>query len=268
MIMVMSNQEPNVKSDRATAIRQLLFARGQMSILEIAAAVHASEPTVRRDLTLLESEGAITRTHGGARIAEQMGGELAFETRESLRLPEKRAISEAAYAMLHPGSSVFMDAGTTVLQLARLLRLRPMSLNVFTNCLPVAQVLLHVPEAKVTLIGGAMRAENASFVGALAEDMLEKLRFDFAFLGMGAMGEDGVIYTVDPQEARLNALTVERAARSTVLSDSSKFGNYLTHRVRAAGPDLSIITDAGLKTHFRNLLTERGVGLEIVEPLA
>lgn len=268
MIMEISNQEPNVKPDRFTAIRQLLFTRGHMSIAEIAAAVDASEPTVRRDLTLLESEGAIVRTHGGARIAEQMGGELAFETRESLRLPEKRAISEAAYSMLRPGCAVFMDAGTTVLQLARLVRLRPMPLNVFTNCLPLAQVLLHVPEVKVTLLGGTMRAENASVVGALAEEMLEKLRFDLAFLGMGAMGEDGAIYTVDPQEARLNALTVKRAARSTVLSDSSKFGSYQTHRVRVAGPDLRIITDAGLSTHFRDLLTERGVELEIVEPLA
>ena len=257
-----------MKPDRFTAIRQLLFARGQMSIAEIAEAVQASEPTVRRDLTLLESEGAIVRTHGGARIAEQMGGELAFETRELLRLPEKRAISEAAYRLLRPGCSVFMDAGTTVLQLARLIRLRPLALNVFTNCLPLAQLLLHVPEVKVTLLGGTMRAENASVVGALAEETLEKLRFDLAFLGMGAMGDDGAIYTVDPQEARLNALTVERAARSAVLSDSSKFGGYLTHRVRIAGPELCIITDAGLSAHFRDLLTERGVDLEIVEPLA
>lgn len=257
-----------MKPDRFTAIRQLLFARGQMSIAEIAEAVRASEPTVRRDLTVLESEGAIVRTHGGARIADQMGGELAFETRESLRLPEKRAISEAAYDLLRPGCSVFLDAGTTVLQLARLIRLRPMPLNVFTNCLPLAQLLINVPDVKVTLLGGAMRAENASVVGALAEDMLEKLRFDLAFLGMGAMGDDGAIYTVDPQEARLNALTVERATRSAVLSDSSKFGSYLTHRVRIAGPGMCIITDVGLDPAFRDKLTERGVDLRIVEPLA
>jgi DeoR family fructose operon transcriptional repressor len=257
-----------MKPDRFSAIRQLLFARGHMSISEIAEAVQASEPTVRRDLTLLEGEGVIVRTHGGARIAEQMGGEVAFETRESLRLPEKRAISEAAYALLSPGTSVFLDAGTTVLQLARLIRIRPMQLNVFTNCLPLAQVLLHVPEVKVTLIGGNVRAENASVVGALAEETLERLRFDHAFLGMGAMGDDGAIYTVDPQEARLNALTVERAAGATVLSDSSKFGSYLTHRVRVAGAGLRVITDAGLARRFHDLLTGRGVDLHIVEPLA
>lgn len=257
-----------MKPDRFTAIRQLLFAKGQMSIAEIATAVQASEPTVRRDLTMLESEGAIVRIHGGARIADEVGAEVAFETRESLRLPEKRAIGEAAYQLLRPGSSVFLDAGTTVLQLARFIRLRPMALNVFTNCLPLAQVLLHVPDVKVTLLGGAMRPENSSVVGALAEEALERLRFDQAFLGMGAMGEDGAIYTVDPQEARLNALTMQRSAEAVILSDSSKFGGYLTHRVRIVGPDLRIITDAGLGTEWRLRLSERGVALEVVEPLA
>lgn len=256
-----------MKPDRFTAIRQLLFAKGHMSIAEIAAAVQASEPTVRRDLTLLESEGAIVRTHGGARIAEDVGGELAFETRESLRLPEKRAISEAAYDLLRPGSSVFLDAGTTVLQLARLIRLRPLQLNVFTNCLPLAQVLVHVSEVKVTLLGGAMRAENASVVGAMAEEALEKLRFDQVFLGMGAMGDDAAIYTVDPQEARLNALTLERTREALILADSSKFGTYLTHRVRVAGPGMRLITDAGLAANWRDRLEAMGVGLDVVEPL-
>ena len=198
----------------------------------------------------------------------QVGGEVAFETRESLRLPEKRAIGEAAYRLLRPGSSVFFDAGTTVLQLARLIRLRPMPLNVFTNCLPLAQVLLHVAEVKVTLLGGTMRPENASVVGALAEETLERLRFDQAFLGMGAMGDDGAIYTVDPQEARLNALTMQRAAQVVILSDSSKFGSYLTHRVRIAGSDLGLITDAGLGADWRTRLVDLGVVLQMVEPLA
>ncbi|WMT92658.1 DeoR/GlpR family DNA-binding transcription regulator [Pelagibacterium sp. H642] len=257
-----------MKPDRFTAIRQVLFARGQMSITDIAAAVQASEPTVRRDLTLLEKEGVIVRTHGGARIAEQAGGEVAFETRESLRLPEKRAISEAAYELLTPGSSVFFDAGTTVLQLARLIRLRPIALNVFTNCLPLAQVLMHVDAIKVTLLGGVVRQENASVVGPLAEEALEKLRFDRVFLGMGAMGEDGAIYTVDPQEARFNALTLQRTANTTVLSDSTKFGTYLTHQVCVIGPEIGVITDNGLSADWRSRLERLGVQLQLVEPLS
>lgn len=256
-----------MKPDRTTAIRQLLFSRGHLSISEIASAVQASEPTVRRDLTALETEGAIIRTHGGARIAEESGGEVAFETREQQRLPQKRAIGEAAYKRLRPGTSVFLDAGTTVLQLARLIRLEPMSLNVFTNCLPLAQVLMHVPEVSVSLLGGTLRAENASMVGPMAEDALSRLRFDQVFLGMGALGDDGVIYTVDPQEARLNATALERSETAVILADSAKFGTYLTHRVCTAGADMEFITDADLDPQWCETLRERGANVETVEPL-
>ena len=154
-----------MKIDRATAIRQHLFAKGYSSTAQIAAAVGASEPTVRRDLLTLEAEGQILRTHGGAQIAETSSVEVAFENREQVNLPAKRAIGEAAYQMLRPETSVFLDAGTTVLQLARRLRLNPILLPVFTNCLPVAQVLMPVAEIGVTLLGGTLRKQNASMVG-------------------------------------------------------------------------------------------------------
>lgn len=257
-----------MKPDRATAIRQLLFAKGQMSIADIAAAVEASEPTVRRDLTLLETDGAIVRTHGGARIADNTGVEIQFETREMIRLPQKRAISEAAYGRLRPQSAVFLDAGTTVLQLARLIRLQPMPLRLFTNCLPVAQVLLPVAEVTVTLLGGSLRTENASTVGPLAEEAVSRLRFDQVFLGMGALGDDGAIYTVDAQEARLNAITLTRTDAAVILADSAKFGSYLTHRVHELGPGMEIITDSGVGPGWAERLGQRGVALDIVEPKA
>ncbi len=257
-----------MKFDRPTAIRQLLFSKGQMSISDLALALDASEPTVRRDLVALEKDGAVVRTHGGARIADDIGGEVAFETREQIALPQKRAIGEAAHGLLRAHSSIFMDAGTTVLQLARLIRLRPMPLNVFTNCLPVAQVLLHVPEVNVTVLGGQIRVENASMVGTLAEEAIEKLRFDQAFLGIGALGEDEVIYTVDPLEARLNNIALQRAQSVVVLADSKKFGTYLTHRVAAIDPSMTVITDDGLNTVWREKIDACGVTLKIAEPLA
>ncbi|PYE82438.1 DeoR/GlpR family DNA-binding transcription regulator [Pseudoroseicyclus aestuarii] len=252
-----------MKSDRATAIRQLLYARGRLTVGEIAVAVAASEPTVRRDLAALEADGAITRSHGGASIAEEAGREVGFALREGQRLEEKRAIGEVAHGLLRPGEAVFLDAGTTVLQLARLIRLRPLPLRVFTNCLPVAQVLADVAPVEVTLLGGTIRPENASTVGPLAEAALRHLRFDRAFIGMGALGEDAAIYTADPREAQLNALTLERAAQPVILADSSKFGRYLTHRVAPVGNGLQLVTDTGLPAEWRRRLTDLGVDLAL-----
>ena len=235
-----------MKIDRATAIRQHLFAQGYSSIAEIAVAVGASEPTVRRDLLALEADGQIMRTHGGAQIATESGTEIAFENREQINLPVKRAIGDAAYRLLRPDTSVFLDAGTTVLQLARRIRLNPVPLRVFTNCLPVAQVLMPVSGVSVTLLGGTLRAENASMVGMLAEAALERLWFDQLFLGAGAISDVGSVSSADDQEARINALMLARTKAAIILTDADKFGLRLTYDVARLGSGMQVVTDARL----------------------
>lgn len=256
-----------MKIDRATAIRQHLFAKGYSSIGEIAEAVGASEPTVRRDLLLLEAEGAILRTHGGARIAEVSGAEVAFESREQINLPAKRAIGEIAYQMLRPDTAIFLDAGTTVLQLARRLRLNPIKLRVFTNCLPVAQLLMPLTDLTVTLLGGTLRPQNSSMVGMLAEDALERLWFDQLFLGVGAIAQDGAIYSADEQEARINGRMLMRSDMPIVLTDADKFGRQLTYRVAGLGPQMRIVTDAHLSGQWQKRLADMGCDVTLAGAL-
>ena len=235
-----------MKRDRAMAIRQHLFAQGYSSIADIARAVGASEPTVRRDLLVLAADGQILRDHGGAQIAEASGVEVAFESREQINLAAKRAIGAAAFGLLRPETAVFLDAGTTVLQLARKLRLNPMPLRVFTNCLPVAQILMPVADVTVTLLGGTLRPQNASMVGMLAEEALERLWFDQLFLGVGAIAEDGSIFSTDEQEARINARMLTRTAAPVVLADADKFGAHLTYRVARLSAACHVVTDGRL----------------------
>lgn len=254
-----------MKIDRATAIRQHLFAQGYSSIAEIAHAVGASEPTVRRDLLTLEVDGQIMRTHGGAQIAATSGIEIAFESREQINLPVKRAIGEAAYRLLRPDTSVFLDAGTTVLQLARRLRLNPLPLRVFTNCLPVAQVLMPMPQISVTLLGGALRTENASMVGTLAEAALDRLWFDQLFLGVGAIADDGSISSADDQEARINAAMLTRTTVPVILTDADKFGRRLTYDVARLAAGMLVVTDARLSLDWQARIADLGSTLTIAD---
>ncbi len=247
-----------MKRDRLSAIRQILFSSGSASIEEIADAVGASPATVRRDLVALEARGAITRTRGGARIADSAGIEVAFQHRELQNLSAKRAIAEAAFEKLAPHCSLFLAAGTTVLQLARCIRLNPMPLSVFTNCLVTAQQLMDVASVKVTVLGGVLRPENASMVGSLAEELLDRLWFDHVFLGAGAVAGDLCIYSLDEAEARLNEKMLARATLKTLLVAHSKFDRILTYRVAPLAPEIEIITDDGLEASWRRRLTEIG----------
>ncbi|MDR3493240.1 MAG: DeoR/GlpR family DNA-binding transcription regulator [Ancalomicrobiaceae bacterium] len=247
-----------MKIDRVSAIRHYLFSKTSASVHEIAEAVGASLPTVRRDLLALEAEGSIERTHGGARIADTAGVEAAFDVREQTHIAAKRAIGFAAYGLIEPETAVFLDAGTTVLQVARQIRLNPLPLSVFTNCLPVAQVLADLRDIEVTLLGGRMRSRNASILGSFAEAMLDRLWFDQLFLGASAIGDDGCTYTPNEDEAHLNGKMLTRAARTTVLADASKFGSRATYRVVELDNRVDLITDERLAPEWLARLTQKG----------
>lgn len=231
-----------MKSDRSDRIRDHLFAHGPATVEDLSAAIGASPATIRRDLTTLESQGLIQRDHGSARLAEGTGREIAFATRARAHLSAKRAIAEAAFPLITPGQTLFLDAGTTTHQLARRIRLSPLPLTVATNCIPIAEEL-SLPGITVLLIGGRYRPENASLVGLLAERALSDLWFDTLFLGAGSIAPDLNLYSLDADEARANALMLTRATRTFILADSTKFGHALPWRVAPLTPQTHLITD-------------------------
>jgi DeoR family fructose operon transcriptional repressor len=161
--------------------------------------------------------------------------------------------------------TVFLDAGTTVLQFARYLRMAPLPLSVFTNSLVVAQLLLGVEDIHVTLLGGQLRPQNHSAVGPLAEAAIDTLWCDLLCLGATAIQSDFTLTTFDPAEASLNARMIRRATRSCVLADSSKFDLTATHRVAPLDAVTDVIADADLPLPWQDRLRRAGVRVTLAE---
>ncbi|MDZ4093316.1 MAG: hypothetical protein U1D35_00205 [Paracoccaceae bacterium] len=166
--------------------------------------------------------------------------------------------------MITPHSAIFLAAGTTVLQVARRIRLNRLPLTVFTNCLTVAQVLVGVPDLKITLLAGNLRPQNVSMVGGFAEAMLDQLWFDQLFLGTGAIAEDNCLYSLNEDEARLNEKMLSRATSKILLVDSSKFGRRLTYRIARLSAETAIVTDDGITSVWQTRLEKAGCETRIV----
>jgi DeoR/GlpR family transcriptional regulator of sugar metabolism len=248
--------------DRLKTIQHYLYAHGTSSIETLVDHLGASPATVRRDLARLEADGVIERTHGGARLAESSGLEIAFNLRERENLEVKRAIGRAAYRHLRPNSTVLMDAGTTVLQLARAIRLNPMPLTVITNGLALAQELVGLEGVEVILLGGQLRADNLSSVGPYAEKMLEEFWCDQLFLGTTAVNGEHDLMTLDADEASINRKMLARASERVLLADSSKFGHRGPYRVANLETISSVISDDGLSETWREHIGTLGLTLE------
>jgi DeoR/GlpR family transcriptional regulator of sugar metabolism len=151
------------------------------------------------------------------------------------------------------------------LQLARLIRLNPMRLTVITNGLALAQELVGLSEVEVITIGGRLRADNLSSVGPYAEAALREFWCDQLFLGATAINRDGLMLTLDADEAAINRRMLERAEERFLLADSSKFGHRAPYRVAGLEQVTRIISDTDLDAQWLERLKEHEIVLERAE---
>lgn len=230
---------------------------------ELADAIGTSLATVRRDLTEMEELGLIERLHGSARIASSARQEAAFAHRETTHLAAKRAIASVAFDEITPQSMIFLDAGTTVLQLARRILLARIPVTLVTNSLVVAREMAQAPDVTLVLLGGRLRAENMSTTGPGAMAMLDTMWFDHLFLGASAVSDDGWLSSFDADEAQLNKHMAKRAATVSILADHSKFTSRAAYSVLQLNRAHTVITDKSLTGKVSEYTISAGVEVKV-----
>jgi DeoR family fructose operon transcriptional repressor len=203
-------------------LRALIRDSGVIRIEDLCRRLKVSPATVRRDLDQLEQGGAIRRVHGGAVSVESRLDEPVFADKTSLAAREKRRIAEAALTFIEPGDTVYLDGGSTVLELARLLRDRT-NLTVVTNSLYGAHELAG-RGPRLIVIGGELRRLSQTMVGPLTARVLQELHLDKAFMGTIGLALIEGLTTTDPSEAFTKKLVMGQARQVIVLADSSKAG--------------------------------------------
>jgi DeoR/GlpR family transcriptional regulator of sugar metabolism len=209
---------------RRDQILAYLSARDRTSVGELSQVLDVSEVTVRKDLDVLESQGVLTRVHGGAVVSGRGRLELYFAAREQENLDEKRRIAQAAAALIQSGQCIFLDASTTALQVARLIKDRE-DLIVVTNGLYTALELNFSEGITTIVVGGIMRRRSSSLVGSFNDDQLQRLRVDIGFFGTrGVTARDGLMET-DLNEALLKQRMVKASGVVVGIVDASKFGS-------------------------------------------
>jgi DeoR/GlpR family transcriptional regulator of sugar metabolism len=232
------------------------------SVGELSQALGVSEVTIRKDLDLLESQGLLVRVHGGAMASGRGRLEQHFATREQQRLDEKRRIAQAAARLVQSGQRIFLDASTTALQVARLLKDRE-GLTVVTNGLYTALELNFSAGVSTIVVGGTMRRRSSSLVGSLSADLLLRLRVDIGFFGAQAVTAEGLMEG-DLDEAQLKQRMVQVSATTVGIVDSSKFGRT-SFSVFALPHEIDrVITDTAAPMAVIDMLRAQAIAVDLV----
>ncbi len=227
------------------------------TISELSLKLDVSEATVRRDLLSLEEQGKIKRVHGGAVRVKFSESEPVFNEKETIRPGEKERIAKLALGLINDKDTIYLDGGSTVLALAKMLGVKK-GLTVVTNSLMAAAELMESGH-NLIIVGGKFRPLSRTLVGPLTSKTIETLHFDKAFLGtIGFTVEDG-ISTTDADEAFTKELVLKRADKAILLADSSKLGKK-SFAVSGSLADIDVvITDAGVQSSIARELRKKGI---------
>lgn len=251
---------------RRAQIADLVRESGAVRVADLAERFKVSEVTIRNDLMQLEKQGQLVRDRGGALPLDQvreLTSLLAVEQRAHLQIAEKQRIAKAAAALVSPGDTILMDAGTTVVEMApHLAGITP--LTVVTNALNVALEVAAKTEARVILLGGTFSRESSSTLGSLAEHTLGELLVQKAFLGTQAFDLEHGFTDTTLEIAQIKRAMIRSSRRVILLTDSSKLGHSGFIKVAPLTAVQTMITDTGLRADVRAELEKLGVEVQCV----
>lgn len=249
---------------RRQQILNLLEETGSLDVGDLADRFAVSVVTIRKDLDDLEREGLLQRTFGGAVFSHRSRFNRSFLERASEHLPEKLAIAAAALEYIKDGDTIILDAGTTTLALAQVLKTHVKSAFIITCSVPVA---LEVSSAgyDILLLGGMVRNKSLALLGRETLWMLDRYRADKAFLGSSGFTMEKGHTTPNPDDAQVKEAIMRVSREKYVLVDSSKFGDQcLTRFANLRDIDLTI-TDSRLPKAKIKALEAAGATLRIVD---
>ena len=230
--------------DRHREILSLLEKHHSMTVKRLAELLHASEPTLRRDLVILEKQGHVNRVFGGAVLAGYASTHLPLSTRQQANRLAKADVAAKAAKCITDGSVILLSGGSTIqLMLPHLQRLK--KLTVISHSLSICRAALEMGHS-VYCIGGALNLKDYSTSGYHAEAMLQRLHAEMMFFSCTGLSAEGEMTGVFEQGIAYLRTALLRSDRRFMLCDSSKLGHTYPHHLADAEEIDGIFCDVAL----------------------
>lgn len=244
---------------RQEQIRQYIEKKNIVTIKELQALFpNVTLMTIHRDLDALEAKGSIVKFRGGAKSVRH-SGDVEFNVRMRENNPGKDAIARKALTLLQPHTSVFLDASTTNLALAK--ALPDINLNIFTTGPSIALELCKLHNPIVTLCCGTMNRNNLAISGQNTLEMLEKINIDIAFIGVSGCSVDAGFTCGTESDMLVKRLVIQKARTSVMMCGHEKFTCLMPYTFATLQDVDYLVSDVPMSEGFTRAATAAGVTL-------
>ncbi|PWL38390.1 DeoR family transcriptional regulator [Flagellimonas aquimarina] len=247
-----------LKEERQHVILNEVALHNKVLLTDIAEMLDVSIDTIRRDVKELDSENKLRKVHGGA-------VSLGF-TNSTVRntniyaLEEKKKIAEKAVMMLKEGGVVFIDGGTTCLELTRQIP-ESIKLTCFTMSLPVAMELLAKPNVKVIFIGGEISPDSQIAIGPSTIRQLTEIRVDYSFIGTGYVDSLFGLTEFDWDIVQVKKAIIKASKKTVLLSISEKLNSQHRYKTCDINAINTMITELDPNNNLLNLFRNQEIHL-------
>lgn len=207
---------------RRIEILTYLRKEKEVSVGELAEKFNVSLPTIRADLSYLEENNKLTRTHGGAILNKKIGEYQTISEKKIVNTEKKKIIAKKAIRLVEENDTIAVDSGTTNFAFCKeLAKFR--NLTLIINDFAIANFLSENSTFKLIFVGGLIGRDINSTNGPKALGFLENINCDKAFIACESLDIKKGFSTFDENQAAYKKKLMETSNIKIMLIDSSKF---------------------------------------------
>ncbi len=247
-----------LKEERQLAIVNEVELHNRILLTDIAEKLNVSIDTARRDVKELDTLNKLRKVHGGA---ISLGFTGLMSSNPNIYAHDKKvSIAKKAVNLIHEGSVIFIDGGTTCQELVRLIPPK-LKLTCFTVSMPVALQLLTNPDIKVIFIGGEISREAQISIGAYTVHQLSEIRFDYSFIGTGYVDSIHGLTEFDWDIVQMKKAVINASKKTVLLCISEKLNSQHQYKTCDINSINTMITELAPENNLLNLYRNQDIHL-------
>ncbi|MBE5780733.1 MAG: DeoR/GlpR transcriptional regulator [Clostridiales bacterium] len=250
-------------SQRRMRILDIIQDNKSVEVNNLAKMFSVSTMTIRRDLAIFEKQGLITTNYGGAYLNQGTSVDASFSLKSGQRIETKRAIGYEAAKLVEDGDTIIMDCGTTVLQMAKYLQDK--RITIITNSWALINYFRSNSKVTLILAPGEYKENHAGVVSEMTMRFFEDLNADKTFLGTQGLDIDRGATVADFMECSIKRTMLLAGKMKVLLCDHNKFGQtFLVKEADISEVDY-LVTDNQSDPTYLQRIREMGVEVRVAE---
>ena len=205
-------------------IINILNIDGKVLVKDLSSRFSVTEDCIRKDLKILEKEGRIKRTYGGAVLKRRSANNYDIVNRKAVNIEPKRQIAKKAFDIIKDRETIFLDISTTNILLAELLAASDRKITVITNMIDIVKTFSNNNTIEVICVGGIFNKNLDGFIGSTAIENIMKYKVDKAFVGScGVNMYDKSVTTFDVEDGNTKKAIINSSKETYLVMDNGKF---------------------------------------------